>query len=88
MHEDCPVHATKFNEGKWEVDTPKGKIRTTFLVNAAGIWARDIARQAGITIDLVHVDHPFIITGDANGVSQSLPILYHLESGYYIRPEG
>lgn len=88
VHEDCPVVGTKFSEGKWEVDTPKGKMRTIFLVNAAGIWARDIARQAGIDIDLVHVDHPFIITGEVDGVSPSMPILYHLESGYYVRPEG
>src|SRR5215467_14954047 len=34
----------------WQVETPKGIFEAEYLVNAAGAWAGEVARRAGLTV--------------------------------------
>jgi dimethylglycine dehydrogenase len=45
IHRFTPVTATEAQpDGSWIVRTPKGDIRTQWVVNAAGLWAREVAQ--------------------------------------------
>ena len=47
IHRFTPVTATEQQEdGSWIVKTPKGDIRTDWVVNAAGLWGREVAKLA------------------------------------------
>lgn len=35
------------DDGSWNIITPKGTIHTQWIVNAAGLWAREVARLVG-----------------------------------------
>ena len=49
----CPVTATiQQPDGSWIVETPKGNIHTQWVINAAGLWGREVAALAGITLPL------------------------------------
>ena len=44
IHRFTPVTGTEQQpDGSWIVRTPKGDIRTGWVVNAAGLWAREVA---------------------------------------------
>ena len=48
-----PVTATvQQSDGSWIVETPKGNIHTQWVVNAAGLWGREVARLAGLELPL------------------------------------
>ena len=45
IHRHTPVTATTPRaDGGWDVETPAGTIHADFVVNAAGLWAREVAR--------------------------------------------
>ena len=44
IHRFTPVTATEAQEdGTWVVKTPKGDIATPWVINAAGLWGREVA---------------------------------------------
>ena len=45
---DCPVVSLRGDGDVWVIGTPTGTIRATFVLNAAGVRAADIARLAGL----------------------------------------
>ena len=49
-------------DGGWEVVTDKGTIRCESVVNAAGLWGREVARLAGIELPLMPVEHHYLVT--------------------------
>ena len=63
IHRFTPVTATTpLPGGQWEVETPEGNIRADYLVNAAGLWAREVAALAGIDLPLMPVEHHYMVT--------------------------
>ena len=47
IHRNCPVTATRAQaDGSWIVETPMGEIRAGWVVNAAGLWGREVAALA------------------------------------------
>src|SRR6516162_9091650 len=63
VHRFTPVTATRqLPGGEWEVETPAGNIRCEYLVNAAGLWAREVAALAGIDLPLMPVEHHYMVT--------------------------
>jgi glycine/D-amino acid oxidase-like deaminating enzyme len=54
---DPPLHARDATEaqpdGTWIVRTEKGDIRTPWVVNAAGLWGREVAAMAGVDLPLI-----------------------------------
>lgn len=49
-------------------------IETENVVNAAGMWGRDLARQSGVTLPLHACEHFYIVTEPVGGL-KSLPVL-------------
>jgi dimethylglycine dehydrogenase len=87
-----PVTGTRqLASGEWEVDTPQGPIRCEYIVNAAGLWAREVAAQAGIVLPLMPVEHHYLVTEsipEIEAMAGELPNISDGEANWYARQEG
>jgi glycine cleavage system aminomethyltransferase T/glycine/D-amino acid oxidase-like deaminating enzyme len=70
------------------VRTPYGDIEAEYVVNCAGIWARQLGALAGVNIPLQAAEHYYLITEPVSGVDGSLPVLEDPASYGYFREEG
>ncbi len=70
------------------VRTAAGDIEAEYVVNCAGMWARQLGEQAGVTIPLQAAEHYYLLTEPIAGVSRSWPVLEDPASYGYYRPEG
>src|SRR5215831_16656771 len=48
----------------WDVVTDKGTIRAEHVVNAGGLWAREVGRMVGLELPVLAMEHQYLITGD------------------------
>jgi dimethylglycine dehydrogenase len=63
VHRETPVLETNPRaDGGWDVVTPAGTIRAEIVVNAAGLWAREVGRLAGIDLPVQPMEHHYLIT--------------------------
>jgi glycine cleavage system aminomethyltransferase T/glycine/D-amino acid oxidase-like deaminating enzyme len=69
------------------VFTDQGAIACEIVVNAAGIWARDVARLAGVQVPAGAVEHQYLITEKSNKVPAGLPTLRDPDHIFYLKPE-
>jgi len=87
-----PVTATvQQPDGSWIVETPKGEIRTDWVVNAAGLWGREVAALAGIELPLQPTEHQYFVTetmAQIAGLDRRLPSVADRDGEYYLRQEG
>jgi dimethylglycine dehydrogenase len=51
-------------DGSWDVITDQGNVHAEHVVNAAGLWAREVGRMVGIELPILAMAHPYLITGD------------------------
>ncbi len=78
-------------DGGWEITTPDNTFIADYVVNAAGLWGREVAALAGITLPLVPVEHHYLVTDDIAQIAEmdgELPNIGEGEAGYYSRQEG
>ena len=92
IHRFTPVTATRpLPEGGWVVETPKGEIRTDWVINAAGLWAREVAALAGIFLPLQPTEHQYFVTEtipEIAAMGRRLPSVADRDGEYYLRQEG
>jgi 4-methylaminobutanoate oxidase (formaldehyde-forming) len=69
------------------VQTPIGDIECEFVVNCAGMWARQLAAKAGVNVPLQSAEHYYLITEKVPGLSASWPVLEDPASHGYFREE-
>ena len=48
----------------WEVVTENGTVTCEHLVNAGGLWAREVGAMAGVYLPLVPMAHQYLVTDD------------------------
>ena len=51
-------------DGTWDVVTDEGTIHAEHVVNAGGLWAREVAAMAGVYLPLLPMAHQYIVTDD------------------------
>ena len=51
-------------DGSWTVITEQGNIHAEHVVNAGGLWAREIGRMVGIELPILAMEHQYLITDD------------------------
>ena len=69
------------------VRTDKGEIRSEFVVNCAGMWARQLGEQSGVVIPNQAAEHYYLITDDIDGMSPDMPVLEDPSTHAYYREE-
>ena len=69
------------------VQTPYGDIEAEYVVNCAGMWARQLGARAGVTIPLQAAEHYYLITEEISGLSAACPVLEDPASYGYFREE-
>ena len=87
-----PVTATTPQpDGTWIVETPKGNISTEWVINAAGLWGREVAALAGIELPLQPTEHQYFVTETIDEIAaldRRLPSVADRDGEYYLRQEG
>jgi len=51
-------------DGTWDVATERGTVHAEHVVNAAGLWAREVGRMVGVELPVLAMEHQYLITGD------------------------
>jgi 4-methylaminobutanoate oxidase (formaldehyde-forming) len=69
------------------VATTRGDVACEFVVNCAGMWARELGRRAGVTVPLHASEHFYIVTEPMAGVTADLPVLRDTDGYIYVREE-
>ena len=62
------VLATNATADGWEVETEQGTIQTEHVVNAGGLWAREVAALAGLYLPLHPMEHQYLVTEDTRDI--------------------
>lgn len=78
-------------DGRWEVITEQGTIMAEHLVNAAGLWAREVGAMAGVYLPLHPMEHQYLATETIDEVLNhptELPHVMDPEGESYLRQEG
>ncbi len=69
------------------VATDHGNIEADMVVNAAGLWARQVGWMAGVEIPAGVVEHQFLVTEKTDEIPTDLPAFRDPDGGYYAKPE-
>ena len=69
------------------VRTDHGEIGCEFVVNCAGMWARQLGEQAGVNIPLQAAEHYYLITEQIDGLSKDWPVIEDPANFGYYREE-
>ncbi len=92
IHRFTPVVGTDQQpDGTWVIRTEKGDIRTPWVINAAGLWAREVAAMAGLSLPLIPTEHQYFVTetiAEIDGLDRRLPSVADRDGEYYLRQEG
>ncbi|MCQ3936274.1 MAG: hypothetical protein DPW18_04415 [Chloroflexi bacterium] len=70
-----------------EVVTDKGAIKTEIVVNASGMWGREIGKMVGLSLPVVPMAHLYIMTKPIEGVTSKFPNLRDPDLLVYWREE-
>jgi len=68
--------------------TDRGRIETEVVVNAAGMWARQLGAADGVRIPLQAAEHYYLITDAVPGMDRDLAVIEDPDRYGYYRPEG
>ncbi|MEO0636950.1 MAG: FAD-dependent oxidoreductase [Pseudomonadota bacterium] len=92
IHRFTPVTGTeKQDDGTWIVRTQKGDIATLWVINAAGLWGREVAAMAGLELPLLPTEHQYFVTetiAEIAAMDRRLPSVADRDGEYYLRQEG
>ncbi|MDJ0995666.1 MAG: FAD-dependent oxidoreductase [Dinoroseobacter sp.] len=75
----------------WEVVTDKGTLIAEHVVNAAGLWAREVGAMAGVYHPLLPMAHQYIVTDDIPEIynrATEFPHVIDPGGESYLRQEG
>ena len=70
------------------VETERGRIETEVVVNAAGMYAAEIGRLAGIRVPLIPMSHQYLVTQPFREGGERLPTLRDPDLLIYFREDG
>jgi dimethylglycine dehydrogenase len=56
------IELTQDPDGMWNVVTENGTIRAEHVVNAGGLWAREIGRMVGLELPVLAMEHHYLLT--------------------------
>ncbi len=78
-------------DGTWDVVTKNGSIHAEHIVNAGGLWAREVGALAGVYLPLHPMEHQYLVTEETPEVYErdhELPHVMDPGGESYLRQEG
>jgi len=83
-------------DGTWDVQIENGDpIHAEHVVNAGGLWAREVGRMVGIELPVLAMEHMYLLTVDMPEVAanvaktgREMPMALDFAGEIYIRQEG
>ena len=69
------------------VVTDKGEIEAEYVVNCAGMWARELGKMAGVHVPLHAAEHYYLITEPIEGMRRDMPVVEDPDLFAYYRDE-
>ena len=78
-------------DGSWDVVTAQGTVNAEHVVNAAGLWAREVGEIAGVYLPCHPMEHQYLVTDDLPEVYErdaELPHCMDPAGESYLRQEG
>ena len=78
-------------DGSWDVVTDRGTVHAEHVVNAAGLWAREVGRMAGVHLPLHPMEHQYIVTEEVpmiRDLGREHPHVMDPAGESYLRQEG
>ena len=76
-------------DGSWDVITDQGNVHAEHVVNAGGLWAREVGRMVGLELPILAMEHQYLITEEVPQIA-GLPEQLHcidFEGEIYLREE-
>jgi dimethylglycine dehydrogenase len=76
-------------DGSWDVITEQGNVHAEHVVNAGGLWAREVGRMVGLELPILAMEHQYLITEEVPQIA-GLPEQLHcidFEGEIYLREE-
>lgn len=91
-HTKTPVLETRQRkDGSWDVVTAGGTIHAEIIINAAGLWAREVGHFAGLNLPVQPMEHHYLITEAIPEIAERgeerLPCGIDYEANIYFRQE-
>jgi 4-methylaminobutanoate oxidase (formaldehyde-forming) len=84
IFEDTKVTAIRTKDGRVTgVATDKGDIACDYVVNCAGMWARQVGLLCGVDIPLHACEHFYIVTEPIPDLPKNLPVLRDMDGSAY-----
>ena len=81
-------------DGSWDVITDKGNIHAEHVVNAGGLWAREVGRFVGLELPILAMEHQYFLTEDMPEVAaynkatgKEIPHAVDFDGEIYMRQE-
>jgi len=91
-HTHTPVLETnQRSDGSWDLVTEKGTINAEHIVNAGGLWAREVGLLSGLHLPVQPMEHHYLITEaipEIEAREERLPAGIDYEGNMYFRQEG
>ncbi|MEP2533196.1 FAD-dependent oxidoreductase [Shimia sp.] len=81
-------------DGTWDVVTDKGTVHAEHIVNAAGLWAREVGAMAGVYFPLHPMEHQYLVTEEVPMIADIIdsggehPHVMDPAGESYLRQEG
>src|SRR5258708_23857793 len=79
---------TRDHQGIGGVETTRGTLSTRKVVNAAGAWAAQVARFAGIDLPVEPLRRMLVPSEPFDAFPHSAPMVIDMSTGFHFRPEG
>ena len=67
--------------------TDRGKITCQKVVNAGGVWARDIGKLMGVSLPCCGLEHQYMVTEHLPEINASMPSVRDPDLSIYYKPE-
>ena len=66
----CKVEAIEKHPDGWRLTTSKGEVICEHVVNAGGLWAREVGRMVELELPVLAMEHMYLITEDMPEVAE------------------